>query len=181
MLHFSKTAIYFFMILFLRQVNKNSFLMNLVSQLAALVCQPGVHRNINKKSGDLAKFWQKLPGHDYCGVTLMRRLSRVWVRGGWPAHAQCAYVEPREIQPRGALSCSDCQGRQAWFCRSADLQRAGLLAQVLGQRELAIATIRSSVEVPGSVCDVPGVPCEDRWFDGRKQQHARWQWGQCFI
>ena len=116
-----------------------------------------------------------------CGVTLMRRLSRVWVRGGWPAHAQCAYVEPREIQPRGALSCSDCQGRQAWFCRSADLQRAGLLAQVLGQRELAIATIRSSVEVPGSVCDVPGVPCEDRWFDGRKQQHARWQWGQCFI
>ena len=60
-------------------------------------------------------------GHSSCGVTLMRRLSRVWVRGGWPAHAQCAYVEPRDIQPRGALSCSDCQGRQAWFCRSADL------------------------------------------------------------
>ena len=60
-------------------------------------------------------------GHSSCGVTIMRRLSRVWVRGGWPAHAQCAYVEPRDIQPRGALSCSDCQGRQAWFCRSSDL------------------------------------------------------------
>ena len=73
---------------------------------------------------------------------------------------------PREIQPRGALSCSDCQGRQAWFCRSTDLQGAGLLAQVLGQQELAIATIRSSVEVLGSVCDVPGVLCEDRWICG---------------
>ena len=47
MLHFSKTARIFFIILSLRQVNNISFHMNLVSQLAALVCQPGVHRNIN--------------------------------------------------------------------------------------------------------------------------------------
>ena len=87
-------------------------------------------------------------------------------------------MEPREIQPRGALSCSDCQGRQAWFCRSTDLQGAGLLAQ----RELAIAAIRSSVEVQGSVCDVPGaVPCVDLWIRGlvfgvgRGHQHARLQ------
>ena len=91
-------------------------------------------------------------------------------------------MEPREIQPRGALSCSDCQGQQARFCRSADLQGTGLLAQVLGQREFAIATIRSSVEVQGCVCDVPGaVPCVDLWIGGlvfgvgRGHQHARWQ------
>ena len=65
MLHFSKTARNFFMILSLRKVNNISLHMNLVSQLAALVCQPGVHRNIENKSGDLATFWQKLPGHDY--------------------------------------------------------------------------------------------------------------------
>ena len=59
MLHFSKTARNFFMILFLRQVNNISFHMNLVSQLAALVCQPGVHRNIENKSGDLATFLAK--------------------------------------------------------------------------------------------------------------------------
>ena len=50
MLHFSKTARNFFIILSLRQVNNISFQMNLVSQLAALVCQPGVHRNIDKKN-----------------------------------------------------------------------------------------------------------------------------------
>ena len=61
-----KKARIFFIILSLRQVNNISFHLNLVSQLAALVCQPGVHRNIDrKKSGDLAKFWQKFPGHDY--------------------------------------------------------------------------------------------------------------------
>ena len=65
MLHFSKTARNFFIILSLRKVNNISFHMNLVSQLAALVCQPGVHKNIENKSGDLATFWQKLPGHDY--------------------------------------------------------------------------------------------------------------------
>ena len=59
MLHFSKTARNFFLILFLRQVNNISFHMNLVSQLAALVCQPGVHRNIENKSGDLATFLAK--------------------------------------------------------------------------------------------------------------------------
>ena len=58
MLHFSKTARNFFIILSLRKVNNISLHMNLVSQLAALVCQPGVHRNIENKSGDLATFWQ---------------------------------------------------------------------------------------------------------------------------
>ena len=50
MLHFSKTARNFFIILSLRQVNNISFHMNLVSQLAALVCQPGVYRNLDKKN-----------------------------------------------------------------------------------------------------------------------------------
>ena len=54
--NFSKTARIFFIILFLRKVNNISLHMKLVSQLAALVCQPGVHRNIDKKirwSGDI--------------------------------------------------------------------------------------------------------------------------------
>ena len=53
---------------------------------------------------------------------------------------------------------------------------------MLGQRELAIATIRSSVEIQGSVRDVPeAVPCVDLWIRGlvfgvgRGHQHARWQ------
>ena len=45
MLYFSKTARNFFMILSLGKVDNISFHMNLVSQLAALVCQSGVHRN----------------------------------------------------------------------------------------------------------------------------------------
>ena len=56
MLHFSKTARNFFIILSLRQENNIFFHMNLVSQLAALVCKPGVHRNIDNKirwSGDI--------------------------------------------------------------------------------------------------------------------------------
>ena len=72
MLHFSKTARNFFIILSLRKVNNISLHMNLVSQLAALVCQPGVHRNIENKSGDLATFWQKLPGHDILDVIFLQ-------------------------------------------------------------------------------------------------------------
>ena len=45
MLHFSKTARNFFMILSLGKVDNISFYMNVVSQLAALVCRPGVHSN----------------------------------------------------------------------------------------------------------------------------------------
>ena len=76
MLHFSKTARNFFIILSLRQVNNISLHMNLVSQLAALVCQPGVHRNIENKSGDLATFWQKLPGHDILDVIFLQNGSK---------------------------------------------------------------------------------------------------------
>ena len=47
MLHFSKTARNLFIILSLRQVNNISFHLNLVSYLAAPVCQPCVHRNID--------------------------------------------------------------------------------------------------------------------------------------
>ena len=50
MLHFSETARNFFILLSLRQVNNISFHLNLVSQFAALVCQPGVNRNIDKKN-----------------------------------------------------------------------------------------------------------------------------------
>ena len=76
MLHFSKTARNFFIILSLRKVNNISLHMNLVSQLAALVCQPGVHRNIENKSGDLATFWQKLPGHDILDVIFLQNGSK---------------------------------------------------------------------------------------------------------
>ena len=48
MFYFSKTARNFSIILSLRQVSNMSFHQNLVSQLAALVCQPGVHRNKDK-------------------------------------------------------------------------------------------------------------------------------------
>ena len=54
----------FFTIYSLPKIDNISFHLNLVSQLTALVCQLSVHRNIKKKSGDLATFWQKLPGHD---------------------------------------------------------------------------------------------------------------------
>ena len=49
MLHFFKTAQNVFIILSLRQEYNIFFHMNLVSQLAALVCQPGVHKNIDNK------------------------------------------------------------------------------------------------------------------------------------
>ena len=50
MLNFTKTAQNFFIILSLGQEDNIFFLMNLVSQLAALVCQPGFHRNIDEKN-----------------------------------------------------------------------------------------------------------------------------------
>ena len=49
MSYFSKTARNFFMILSLGKVDNISFHMNLVSQLAALVFQPGVHRNTDRR------------------------------------------------------------------------------------------------------------------------------------
>ena len=49
MSYFSKTARNFFMILSLGKVDNISFYMNLVSQLAALVFQPGVHRNKDRR------------------------------------------------------------------------------------------------------------------------------------
>ena len=49
MSYFSKTARNFFVILSLGKVDNISFHMNLVSQLAALVCQPGVHRNKDRR------------------------------------------------------------------------------------------------------------------------------------
>ena len=50
MIHFSKTARNFFIILPLRQAGNISFSMKLVSQLAALIWKPGVHRNTDKKN-----------------------------------------------------------------------------------------------------------------------------------
>ena len=49
MLYFSKTARNFLMILSLFKEINISFHMNLVSQLAALVCQSGVHRNKERR------------------------------------------------------------------------------------------------------------------------------------
>ena len=49
MLYFSKPARNFFMILFLSKEDNISFHMNLVSQLAELVCQSGVHRNKERR------------------------------------------------------------------------------------------------------------------------------------
>ena len=65
MLYFSKTARNFFIILSLRQGDNISFHMNLVSQLAALVCQPGVHRNM-----DIKIRW--------CGE-ILAKASRTWL------------------------------------------------------------------------------------------------------
>ena len=50
MIYFSKTARNFFTILSLRKVNNISFHMKLVSQLAALIWKPGVHRNTDRKN-----------------------------------------------------------------------------------------------------------------------------------
>ena len=46
---FLQNARNFFIMLSLGKVDNISFHMNLVSQLAALVCQPGVHRNKDKR------------------------------------------------------------------------------------------------------------------------------------
>ena len=59
MLYFSKTARNFFIIRSLRKGNNSSLHMNLVSQLAALVCQPGVHRNIDKKNQVIWRHFSK--------------------------------------------------------------------------------------------------------------------------
>ena len=50
MIHFSKTARNFFIILPLRQAESISFHMKLVSELAALIWKPGVHRNTDRKN-----------------------------------------------------------------------------------------------------------------------------------
>ena len=78
MIYFSKTARNFFMILSLGKVDNISLHMNLVSQLAALVCQPGIHRNVENKSGDLATFWQKLPGHDILDVIFLQKRLEIF-------------------------------------------------------------------------------------------------------
>ena len=49
MSYFAKTARNIFMILSLGKVDNISFHMNLVSQLAALVCQPGVLRKKDRR------------------------------------------------------------------------------------------------------------------------------------
>ena len=49
MIYFSKTARTFFMILSVGKVDNIPVHMNIVSQLAALVCQPGVHRNKDRR------------------------------------------------------------------------------------------------------------------------------------
>ena len=49
MLYFSKTVRNFFMMPSLSKEDYMSFHMNLVSQLAALVCQSGVHRNKERR------------------------------------------------------------------------------------------------------------------------------------
>ena len=75
MLHFSKTARIFFIIFSLRQVNNISFHLNLVSQLAALVCTIGVHGNIgNSKQSFIAIYRQVHASEDYlrCYISLKR-------------------------------------------------------------------------------------------------------------
>ena len=59
MLNFSKTARNFFMILSLGKVENIYFHMNLVSQLAALVCQPGVHRNKERRKQLIGRHFGK--------------------------------------------------------------------------------------------------------------------------
>ena len=59
MLYFSETARNFFMILSVGKVDNISFHMNLVSQLAALVCQPGVHRNNDRRKQLIGRHFGK--------------------------------------------------------------------------------------------------------------------------
>ena len=104
MLHFSKTARNFFIILSLRKVNNISLHMNLVSQLAALVCQPGIHRNIENKSGDLATFWQKLPGHDILDVIFLQNGSKFF-HDTFSRQSRQYFLSHEPSQPIAALVC----------------------------------------------------------------------------
>ena len=66
MIYFSKTARNFFTIYFLPKVDNISFHLNLVSQLAALVCTIGVHGNIgNSKQSFIAIYRQVHASEDY--------------------------------------------------------------------------------------------------------------------
>ena len=66
MMYFSKTARNFFTIYFLPKVDNISFHLNLVSQLAALVCTIGVHGNIgNSKQSFMAIYRQVHASEDY--------------------------------------------------------------------------------------------------------------------
>ena len=66
MIYFSKTARNFFTIYFLPKVDNTSFHLNLVSQMAALVCSIGVHGNIgNSKQSFIAIYRQVHASEDY--------------------------------------------------------------------------------------------------------------------
>ena len=77
MFHFSKTARIFFMILSLGKVDNICFHTNLVSQLAALACQPGVHRNKDRiKQVIWQKSGEKLIWHNYIRCYISKTNAR---------------------------------------------------------------------------------------------------------
>ena len=66
MIYFSKTARNFFTTYVLPKVDNISFHLNLISQLAALVCSIGVHGNIGKsKQSFIAIYRQEHAWEDY--------------------------------------------------------------------------------------------------------------------
>ena len=66
MIYFSKTARNFITIYFLPKVDNISFHLNLVSQMAALVCSIGAHGNIgNSKQSFIVIYRQVHASEDY--------------------------------------------------------------------------------------------------------------------
>ena len=106
MLHFSKTARNFFIILSLRQVNNISLHMNLVSQLAALVCTIGVHGNIgNSKQSFIAIYRQEHDDKTILDVTFLQNGSKFF-HNTFPAQSKQYFLTHEPSQPIGRAGLS---------------------------------------------------------------------------
>ena len=106
MIYFSKTARNFFIILSLPKVDNISFHLNLVSQLAALVCTIGVHGNIgNSKQSFIAIYRQEHDEKTILDVTFLQNGSKFF-HNTFPAPRRQYFLSHEPSQPidRAGLS-----------------------------------------------------------------------------
>ena len=106
MIYFSKTARDFFIILSLPKVDNISFHLNLVSQLAALVCTIGVHGNIgNSKQSFIAIYRQEHDEKTILDVTFLQNGSKFF-HNTFPAQSKQYFLTHEPSQPIGRAGLS---------------------------------------------------------------------------